>query len=911
MKKTAMIWAAAAAAMTGAAFAATTADYVQDGLVAHWDGIDNAGTGTHDPKATVWKNLVPGGMDLTLDTAVWADGNCLSNDIGFAAHGSAILDYTSAEFLIQNDRPSNTEMRLAFSNGKDKYLALAQWGYAQCLDASFVNKAFSANVGGMHSIGWVQGVTNYLDGAGCKNEYNPNGYGVSTYKHVYLGANIIGPPAARVFQGRYYSIRLYSRALTADEVARNRLVDLVRYYGADPHSLTPPAGWRWDDDVHLVPERAAAATLVWRGAAGGRWADAANWTLDGADVAYAPMELDTAVIPEGASIVVDAGQAIEVAAITRAGDAVPAATYTGSGTLGAPVTWLSGPGMVRMAGSAATTASWTGNGGADTRVSNPANWGAADNTDLPDICGETLVATFPAGGAALLDRSVAWKGLSFAADSAFTFSDSQKFLALGTGGLSTELAAKPTVAHTFDVPLLLMASQTWFANTNATLSFTKPLAFLKADDTLTLTGAGAFEFRAKGTFPNDITALGDGLTLIGAARVHVYADDALGGPDGTFTMDLKHGALVFHGVTNARPVETYCNQTDKDAGMYIMGVGKTNVFNATFNHTQNNLHLYLERGTTFIVNKRFYTQSACYASLTGSGSAGARWIANVPLFIGDRFSLPAGLTLDLNAPTNRLNGNTGNIYGRINLNVPYALAHVNGSGAGTQFIARGGTLDLRGNDNGLGVIYTHLESYSGTITSETPATMHLVDNYLIASYDSQQKDAAGNKIAVPGYTNRVFFTGCASLSKEGKYTNRLMKASSTYGDLTVTMGRLEMAPEATWANASNLVVKGTGLFTLEEHPAAAPAFGKHVAVRVEPGLDGNGENPKARIELLNTTIQRCAEFYVDGVRQGEGLWGSAEAAAAHPGLQVHTAPFFVGTGLLRVWSGNGMAIFLL
>ena len=104
-----------------AAMAVTTADYVQDGLIAHWDAIDNAGTGTHDPTAATWKNLVPGGMDLTIDTAVWADGNCLSNDVGFAAHGSAILDYTSCEFLIKNDKPANTEMLMVFSNGRNKY----------------------------------------------------------------------------------------------------------------------------------------------------------------------------------------------------------------------------------------------------------------------------------------------------------------------------------------------------------------------------------------------------------------------------------------------------------------------------------------------------------------------------------------------------------------------------------------------------------------------------------------------------------------------------------------------------------------------------------------------------------------------------------------------------------------------
>ena len=43
----------------------TSASYVQDGLIAQWDGIDNVGTGTHNPSATVWKDL-KGSCDMTL-----------------------------------------------------------------------------------------------------------------------------------------------------------------------------------------------------------------------------------------------------------------------------------------------------------------------------------------------------------------------------------------------------------------------------------------------------------------------------------------------------------------------------------------------------------------------------------------------------------------------------------------------------------------------------------------------------------------------------------------------------------------------------------------------------------------------------------------------------------------------------
>ena len=38
------------AALTASAY--DSSSYVQNGLIAQWDGIDNQGTGTHDPNAT-------------------------------------------------------------------------------------------------------------------------------------------------------------------------------------------------------------------------------------------------------------------------------------------------------------------------------------------------------------------------------------------------------------------------------------------------------------------------------------------------------------------------------------------------------------------------------------------------------------------------------------------------------------------------------------------------------------------------------------------------------------------------------------------------------------------------------------------------------------------------------------------
>ena len=48
-------------------------DYVQDGLVSHLDGIDNAGYFIHDPEAQIWLNLIAGGSSLGNSSMVFGN----------------------------------------------------------------------------------------------------------------------------------------------------------------------------------------------------------------------------------------------------------------------------------------------------------------------------------------------------------------------------------------------------------------------------------------------------------------------------------------------------------------------------------------------------------------------------------------------------------------------------------------------------------------------------------------------------------------------------------------------------------------------------------------------------------------------------------------------------------------------
>ena len=64
----------------------TAKDYVQDGLVAMWDGIENAGWGVHDLSATTWVNLAGGSIeDISLYTqnCEWSDDALIGKERSF------------------------------------------------------------------------------------------------------------------------------------------------------------------------------------------------------------------------------------------------------------------------------------------------------------------------------------------------------------------------------------------------------------------------------------------------------------------------------------------------------------------------------------------------------------------------------------------------------------------------------------------------------------------------------------------------------------------------------------------------------------------------------------------------------------------------------------------------------------
>lgn len=253
----------AAAAMAPAAFAESTVTpryYVGDSLVALYDAICNAtnaaGAFVHDNAATKWIDLSGNGRDFT----VTANGSW--TDTTFEFNGlSATLDPGFPYYYTQEVRCKLDSGRWVLFGAKDPG---SEWLMQGLVSISGQTKQFQTafDTSGNVNRYWLNAssftppftttvtyknlgsgsLSNYCNGEATpvlqnKNRWSSNGQSA-------IGARPGTPenPSTPTHEGtgRIQSIRLYSRVLTADEIARNYLVDRIRFEGAAvPEPLEP------------------------------------------------------------------------------------------------------------------------------------------------------------------------------------------------------------------------------------------------------------------------------------------------------------------------------------------------------------------------------------------------------------------------------------------------------------------------------------------------------------------------------------------------------------------------------------------------------------------------------------------------------------------------------------------------
>lgn len=211
----------------------TARSYVQDGLVVHFDGLENAGYGKYDESASAWTNLVDGRRLNFASGWTWENGWARSNyhTAGSITFGS--LQSCTIEFCTEIlDGVKNSSLITQAPSGNLFAYFITGASY---LD--FRTRLFPTSEGncaglewtGSNKFGVVRTITGQNDKAGNCTRVFLNGDFVTIGKVIpesYTGLRIAGNTGA---DWRICSLRVYSRALTAAEVARNYKIDRLRF----------------------------------------------------------------------------------------------------------------------------------------------------------------------------------------------------------------------------------------------------------------------------------------------------------------------------------------------------------------------------------------------------------------------------------------------------------------------------------------------------------------------------------------------------------------------------------------------------------------------------------------------------------------------------------------------------------
>lgn len=226
---------------------AWTNPYVTDGLVAMWDGEWNAGGGVHDANATAWVDLSNNGHNLTIpSTIAFGDDYGMASDKGGAViiRPSSVYDaivsaggYT-IEAVFESSGVNgaiatigNENTIYSFSTSRASFRASNKYnGSGTNLTLQYSNVTTS-----VAKKSWAMTVelgagTILYENANVNRSVSSGGIaGLQYPQYVGIGLNSSYPGSNDGAGGKYYSVRLYSRALTAAEIAANYAIDKARF----------------------------------------------------------------------------------------------------------------------------------------------------------------------------------------------------------------------------------------------------------------------------------------------------------------------------------------------------------------------------------------------------------------------------------------------------------------------------------------------------------------------------------------------------------------------------------------------------------------------------------------------------------------------------------------------------------
>ena len=249
----------------------STSSYVQDGLIACWDGIENAGVGTHDNNATVWKSVVGGyefdltGVTVNADRMTFAGS---TSSYGILSSNDTVSTFVAArngtmEIVYRSNANPGTQVMLQSSNSSG--IAFGMNGASTLLPNTYDGNVSrpkytftSGTTTNSVAVRYTDGVSASVVANGSSRTSPGNDYWWYPKSETYIG---IRSNQNATFPGSIYCIRLYSRKLTDDEIAANQNIDRLRFMDDSSSALvvsSAPSGLGSPDPAYGLASGIAA-----------------------------------------------------------------------------------------------------------------------------------------------------------------------------------------------------------------------------------------------------------------------------------------------------------------------------------------------------------------------------------------------------------------------------------------------------------------------------------------------------------------------------------------------------------------------------------------------------------------------------------------------------------------------------
>ena len=224
----------------GAVPAPTAADYVQFGLIAMWDGIENVGYGQHDDAATTWVDLTGGGAGWLLKDAnttqvfeVGADHVKILAGVSYSGRGHCTPSWTAdgdikqMEIVLDNtDFAINDVARicsLGVGNGNFNSMMVIRGG--NTFQFAWNKYPLLQLRTGLNAISFDKDTARGLfNGVLTDSAKSTVGSG-----YTYSGPHISAYAAQAAIGIKIKALRIYDRVLTESEMLANYAIDKARF----------------------------------------------------------------------------------------------------------------------------------------------------------------------------------------------------------------------------------------------------------------------------------------------------------------------------------------------------------------------------------------------------------------------------------------------------------------------------------------------------------------------------------------------------------------------------------------------------------------------------------------------------------------------------------------------------------